>query len=147
MEIKLPEESETYEKGNISTPLFFPTTVDKLKRENVLLDKEYEIPATSSEKYCLVSIVVHLHGQIPIRICTTKSKVTDANFIVKNVPNNNKVSTRLMAPAGLVHMENHEGDDECPDYNSSLRIIYVSRLRLFLNLKCFPQVHYNETKK
>jgi hypothetical protein len=147
MELKLPGEGETYEKGNISTPLFFPTTLDKLKRANVLLDTEYEIPATSSETYCLVSIVIHLHGQIPIRICTIKSKVNDANFIVKNVPNNNKISTRLMAPAGLTHIEHHEGDVECPDYNSSLRIIYVSRLRLFLNLQCFPQLHFDETKK
>ena len=135
--------------GMPTTPGFFPTNPDKLNRANAILDDTpYDIPVimNNGKKTCLVSIVTHLHGQIPIRICKTRQgRVSDANIIVKSIPHG-KLSTRLMAPAGLTHLEHHEGNDECPDYNSSLRIIYISRMRMFSNLQCLPEVHFSETE-
>lgn len=152
--LKLPgiridqEEKEVMpERGMISTPTFFPTNPEKLKRENAILDAVYEIHATTSQPTCLVSIVTHMHGHIPVVIYKTKSKVKDANFIVKTVPNGNTLSTRLLAPAGVSHEEVYAGNVVCPIYSSSLRIIYVSRMRLFSNLQCLPQVHFKETQK
>ena len=141
------EEKEVMpERGMISTPTFYPTNSEKLKRENAILDKVYEIPATTSQPTCLVSIVTHMHGQLPVVI--NRTGPIDADFIVKEVPNNNTISTRLMAPAGKVFIEHIEGDDdEFPEYNPTLRIIYVSRMRLFSNLQCLPQVHVDETQK
>jgi hypothetical protein len=142
------EEKEVMpERGMISTPTFFPTNLEKLKRENAILDAVYEIPARTRQPTCLVSIVSHVHGQIPVVIYKTKSKVKDANFIVKTVPNGNTLSTRLLAPAGVSHEEVYAGNVVCPTYSSSLRIIYVSRMRLFSNLQCLPQVHFKETQK
>ena len=138
------EEKEVIpERGMISTPTFFPTNPEKLKRENAILDAVYEIPARTRQPTCLVSIVSHVHGQIPVVIYKTKSKVKDANFIVKTVPNGNTLSTRVVAPVGRLHTEY----DECPFYHSSLRVIYVSRMRLFSNIQHLPQVHLNETEK
>jgi len=152
--LKLPgiridqEEKEVMpERGMISTPTFFPTNPEKLKRENAILDAVYEIPARTRQPTCLVSIVTHMHGEIPVVIYKTKSKVKDANFIVKNIPNNNTLTTRLLAPAGVSHEEVYAGNVVCPTYSSSLRIIYVSRMRLFSNLQCLPQVHFEETQK
>ena len=80
--LKLPgiridqEEKEVMpERGMISTPTFFPTNPEKLKRENAILDAVYEIPARTRQPTCLVSIVSHVHGQIPVVIYKTKSKV------------------------------------------------------------------------
>ena len=164
------EEKETPEKGINSQPVFFltnpenlkkqrsdeeiltsrffPTNLEKIQRKHSILDTEYEIPSTLEQPKCVVSIVTHLHGQIPVVICKKETKVIDANFIVKQIPNNNTLSTRLLAPAGEVHLENcEELNDECFDYHSSLRIIYVSRIRLFSNLQCLPQLHIDETEK
>jgi hypothetical protein len=129
-----------------TTQEFFPTNPENLQRHRAILDNEYEIQATTEQPRCLVSVVTHLHGNIPAVIDRTESIVNDANFIVKTVPNGNTLSTRLMAPAGKAHLEHNVGDDECPSYNSSLRFIYVSRMRLFLNLQCLPQVHFDETQ-
>ena len=149
--LKLPgiridqEEKELMpERGMISTPTFFPTNPEKLKRENAILDAVYEIPARTRQPTCLVSIVTHLHGKIPVVIYKTKLIVKDANFIVKTVPNGNKLYTRVVAPVGRAHTEYTE---ECPSYHSSLRIIYVSRMRLFSNIQHLPHVHLNETEK
>ena len=132
----------------ILTSRFFPTNLEKIQRKHSILDTEYEIPSTLEQPKCVVSIVTHLHGQIPVVICKKETKVIDANFIVKQIPNNNTLSTRLLAPAGEVHLENcEEINDECFDYHSSLRIIYVSRIRLFSNIQCFSQLHIDETEK
>ena len=130
-----------------STARFFPTTLEKLNRKNVLLDFSYDIDAITTETTCMVSIVSHLHGHIPVEIKIKDSIVKDADFIYRTVPNSNKLSTRLMAPAGLEHLEHYEGDEACPIYHSSLRFIYVSRMRMFKNLQCLPQVHFSETEK
>jgi hypothetical protein len=136
------------EDEGILTSRFFPTNLEKIQRKHSILDTEYEIPTTTEQPRCLVSIVSHLHGQIPVVICKKETKVIDANFIVKQIPNNNTLSTRLLAPAGEVHLENcEEINEECFDYHSSLRIIYVSRIRLFSNLQCLSQLHIDETEK
>lgn len=147
----MPGEEESHKKrrrGDPSTPTFFPTNPEKLNRKNVLLDFSYDIDAITDERTCMVSIVSHLHGHIPVEINIQDSRVVDANIIVKTIPNGNRLSTRLMAPAGLEHLEHYEGDDEaCPIYHSSLRFIYVSRMRMFNNLQCLPQIHFSETEK
>ena len=127
-----------------STDELFPANAEKLQR--LYLNAKYEIPTTTDQPTCLVSIVTHMHGHKSVVINRTNSRVTDAGFIVKDVPNGNTISTRLMAPAGEIHQEYSEGRDECPHYHSSLRIIYVSRMRLFSNLQCLPQVHFDETQ-
>ena len=149
--LKLPgkkrtREIEIDEEDTISTSRFFPTNPEKLQRRNIILDAEYDIPNITDIPRCSVSIVIHMHGQIPVVIKKTETKENDVDFIVKEVPNSNTISTRLMAPAGEVHIEHEEGDDECPEYNSSLRFIYVSRMRLFSNLQCLSQVHFNESQ-
>ena len=149
--LKLPGEKRTREieideEDTISTSRFFPTNPEKLQRRNIILDAEYDIPNITDIPRCSVSIVIHMHGQIPVVIKKTETKENDVDFIVKEVPNSNTISTRLMAPAGEVHIEHEEGDDECPEYNSSLRFIYVSRMRLFSNLQCLSQVHFNESQ-
>ena len=149
--IKIPGEKRTREieideEDTISTSRFFPTNPEKLQRRNIILDAEYDIPNITDIPRCSVSIVIHMHGQIPVVIKKTETKENDVDFIVKEVPNSNTISTRLMAPAGEVHIEHEEGDDECPEYNSSLRFIYVSRMRLFSNLQCLSQVHFNESQ-
>jgi hypothetical protein len=54
-----------------------------------------------------------------------------------------------MAPAGKSHEEHNICKDDCPDcpeYNSTLRFIYVSRRRLFSNVLSLPQAHFDETQ-
>jgi len=147
--LKLPGEKRTRETPP-TTQEFFPTNAEKLQRQHLILDNENVVTVTTDQPTCLVSIVIHMHGQLPVVIkkteTETKSEVTDVGFIVKEVPNDNTISTRLMAPAGKAHIEHNVGDDECPTYNSSLRFIYVSRMRLFLNLQCLSQVHFDETQ-
>ena len=130
-----------------SHPTFFPTNPEKLKRENAILDATYDIPTITSEPMCLVSIVTNVHGAVPIVICKQKSIVKDANFIVKALPPNTTLSMRVVAPAGRLHTEYYEGTEECSDYNSTLRFIYVSRIRMFSNIQHFSQIHLNETEK
>ena len=145
--LKRPGQSQDTGMALPSTPTFFPTNREKLHRRHTILDTMYDIPATTSDPICLVSIVPHLHGEIPIAVCKQNGKVKDVNVIVKRVPNDNTLSTRLMAPAGREHIEHHEGDDECPHYNSSLRIIYVSRMRMFSNVQCLSGLMVSETEK
>lgn len=142
--LKIPGENR--KRATPSTQELFPTNAENLQRDNIILDDEYDIPNITAQPTCLVSIVTHMHGQLPVTINRTGPKSNDANFIVKAVPNGNTISTRLMAPAGEVHIEHIEGEDKCPQYNSSLRVIYVSRMRLFSNLQCLPQVHVDETQ-
>jgi len=143
--LKLPGEKRTRETPP-TTQEFFPTNAEKLQRQHLILDNENVVTVTTDQPTCLVSIVIHMHGQLPVVIDKTGPMVNDADFIVKEVPNDNTISTRLMAPAGKVHIEHIEGKDECPEYNSSLRFIYVSRMRLFSNLQCLSQVHFDETQ-
>ena len=145
--LKMPGQGEI--DGMPSTPTFFPANREKLKRENAILDAKYDIPATmeGQEPICLVSIVTNLHGAVPVIICKKKSRVKDASFIVKHVPNGNKLSTRVVAPVGRLHTEYYEGTEECPKYHSTLRIIYVSRMRMFSNLQHLPELHFLETEK
>ena len=141
-----PQDQEREKTGIPSTPEFF-LKKQKLKRVDLILDTVYDIPAITPVPICLVSIILHMHGEIPVVICKVNKIVTDANYIVKTVPNENLLSTRLMAPAGREHIEYHEGGDECPHYNSSLRVITLSRKRMFLNVRCLPGLMIHETKK
>ena len=145
--LKMP--GQGYPDEMHSTPTFFPTNPEKLKRKHAILDAKYDIPATmeGQEPICLVSIVTNLHGAVPVVICKKKSRVKDASFIVKHVPNGNKLSTRVVAPVGRLHTEYYEGAEECPKYHSTLRIIYVSRMRMFSNLQHLPELHFLETEK
>ena len=147
MELKIPGQGEIDEMP--STPTFFPTNPEKLKRKHAILDATYDIPTTmeGSEPICLVSIVTNLHGAVPVIICKKKTRVKDASFIVKHVPNGNKLSTRVVAPLGRLHTEYYEGTEECPTYHSTLRLIYVSRMRMFSNLQHLPEIHFLETEK
>ena len=145
--LQIPVESQKREREMPSTPTFFPTNREKLHRRHAILDTTYDIPLAVRQPICLVSIVPHMHGEMPVVICRDNGKVKDANVIVKTVPNNNPLSTRLMAPSGKNHMEAQSGSYDCPTYNSTLRIIYVSRIRMLSNVRCLPDLMVSETEK
>ena len=161
--LKLPEQespkSNNSKKRYATTPEVFNGNPKNLQREHALVNATTYVIQTDNNNpdgtfidssRCIILITPHTHGTYPVIIKFDEEQGKYiGNFIEKNIPNNNTLSTRLLAPPGLEHIEHQEGPDICPNYNSSLRFIFVSRNRLFeqisFNSNSFLENHKNET--